>query len=149
MGATLLLTIASTGFLVQGWQLSTHETGKSSDPDYWFLWQSSIMQCVSALPMIVGFLTDPVQNLQVRWWIWVLLCTSLVCAFAAPLSYTATRTELNAMITFVGCAAQAFVVLEAMFVTEPVRKLKKTKTPFYWLAGWLILEGISRIKKSI
>lgn len=80
---------------------------------------------MSLVPVVVGYLTNPIHNHQARWWIWIFICTSVLCLLLAPVLYPLVPTEYSVMVAFFGAIAQVFVVLEAMFVSEPVETAKK------------------------
>ena len=128
LGSVLILIFTSATFSIKGWQYSPHTTGSTSDFDFWFLTQSSLVQLAALLPVIVPLLTKRksaghVQR-QVRWWTWVFAGSSAVCLALAPILYVNVATEYSCLVAFAGAVAQTFVVLEAMLAMGAEGKRK-------------------------
>jgi hypothetical protein len=115
LGLVSTLVFVSTFFSVQGFRCSSHESGQVSDADFWFLLQSSLMQIALSSPVIMSVLAAKGNLNQARWWTLVFMVSSIACSLVAPFLYVYIPTEYASVTAFAGSAAQAFIVLEAIF----------------------------------
>ncbi|KAH8801746.1 hypothetical protein F5884DRAFT_526387 [Xylogone sp. PMI_703] len=103
---------------VIAWTRSPHRPGSRSDPDFWFLIQSSILQVVSLITIVVSLQTRSRSPRQPWFWTWGFVVMSLICAVAAIPLYLFVPTEWSATVSFAGGVSQAFVVLQSVFLID-------------------------------
>lgn len=102
----------------KAWQYSPRKPGTIYDADFWFLVQSSMMQLVGLLTIILPLALS--GRLPFRQWFWTWLLVGVSFSFSvAPIPvYLYFPTEWSATVGFLGSAAQAFVTLQALFIVN-------------------------------
>jgi hypothetical protein len=97
------------------WFHATHTVGATSDSDFWQLVQSSTMQLLSLLTMMLPTVSN--VKLARQAWIltWILAGFSATCSIVAIPIYLRFPVEWSSTIAFAGSAAQAFVTLQFVY----------------------------------
>ncbi|KAH7327780.1 hypothetical protein B0I35DRAFT_415716 [Stachybotrys elegans] len=91
---------------------SPHETGTVRDADFWAQLQSSTMQAVSSVVVIISLWHKD----KLPRWMWLVPTTvSLVCAIAAVPLYITAPSEWSVFASMISTAVQAFVVVHLAF----------------------------------
>lgn len=122
--AVLFAVIISAIPGYKAWQYSPREPGSTTDSDYWFLIQGSLMQGVGLMTIILPLAAKGALRFRPWFWMWMLIFISTACAIVSVVLYDRVPTEWSATIAFLGSAAQAFVTLQAMLLEGP----EKVKT---------------------
>jgi hypothetical protein len=127
LNVVVVFSIASgclTGF---AWTKADHSVGSSEDPDFWLLLQSSILQLAGMAPIVLSLWLSKGVSLQPRLWSWLLVGSGVLCSVLAPALYVAVPKEFSGVVAYVGGVAQAFIVLEAMFLADRAVKQNGAK----------------------
>jgi hypothetical protein len=102
----------------KAWQYSPRRPGTVFDADFWFLVQSSMMQLIGLLTIIIPLALSGRLRTQQWFWTWLLVGVSFSCSIAPVPAYLYFPKEWSTTIAFLGSAAQAFVTLQALFVVD-------------------------------
>jgi len=102
----------------KAWQYSPRQPGTIYDTDFWFLVQSSMMQFIGLLTVIVPLALSGTLRIQKWFWTWLLFGISFSCSIAPIPVYLYFPKEWSVTIAFLGSAAQTFVTLQALFVVQ-------------------------------
>jgi hypothetical protein len=100
---------------------STHQHGTVQDADFWYLIQSSGMQLLSVLTVVISIWTRNDLTFESWSWSWAFISLAILCPFGAIPCYLYLPTDWSAAISFVGSAAQGFMVLMSMFTIPDVK----------------------------
>ncbi len=120
--AVLFGIIISTIPGYKAWQRSPGHPGTVSDADFWFLVQSSMMQIVGLVTIILPLAMDGRLRFRTWFWTWLLVGLSFACSIAPIPAYLYWPTEWSATIGYLGSAAQTFVTLQALFLVHKEKK---------------------------
>jgi hypothetical protein len=121
-GVTILLAMVPT---YMAWTRSPYSRGSTSDSDFWWLIQSSIMALLSLLTLSIPIYENSrsAQKGQTWFWTWWFISAATVAALLAPVLYVLVPTAYSGATVFVASACQAFVVLQ-LSLAASVRKGK-------------------------
>jgi hypothetical protein len=114
----VLLSIAAgclTGF---AWTKADHSIGSLEDDDFWLQLQSSLLQLASIIPIVASLLRSEAVSLQPWAWSWFFLGGGIVCSLLSPILYLMAPKEVSGVVSCAGGIAQAFLILEAMFLVD-------------------------------
>ncbi|PVH71051.1 hypothetical protein DL98DRAFT_577582 [Cadophora sp. DSE1049] len=108
-----VLSLISSIPIFLAWMYSDHQTGNTSDANFWQLISGSSMQFLSILTILI----PTIFNIRkMAWfWTWILAATSIICAIMAIPLYLYAPTKWSTMLSFVGSVAGAFVTLQLVY----------------------------------
>ncbi|KAK3622148.1 hypothetical protein LTR56_022374 [Elasticomyces elasticus] len=105
----ILMIFITVPTFIKAYLCSQHIRGTTSDPDFWFLLQSTAAQLIS-----LAFGMPPIRNTKNESMLWWLVPTVLagIATFIAPVLYIFMPTEWSSYCQLTGAAAQIFLLLQ-------------------------------------
>jgi len=123
---TSLVTFASTIPLIFAWYHSQPVVGTTSDPDFFFLIQKSIMQVLGIFTTMYPVSRNNAASRAPWYWALFFTVVGTACAVAAPFMYPYLPTFWSGFVSFAGTVAQvAMAVQLVLLATAPVRRDKR------------------------
>jgi uncharacterized membrane protein YhaH (DUF805 family) len=108
--------------MVWAWSTSPFEVGKTSDTDFWYLIQSTIVQLVNLAIMGISVWKDSVGfSKETLVCVWALIGVAGLFTVVSLIVYPFCATDWSSLLAFSGNAAQAFVVLLLLGKRTPER----------------------------
>jgi hypothetical protein len=115
---TLLVPVTillSTIPMALSWYHSSGDSGTISDPDFWQLVASSVIQILGVVTLTVPTIFN-LRLAKMAWlWTWISAGVSVCCSIIAPPLYLNVPTKWSGMISFGGSLAQTIITLQLMF----------------------------------
>lgn len=107
---------------------STTSLGSSRDPDFWTLLQSACMQLLGIFTAIYPIRRLPLVAASAQTWAYLFAALGVgTTAFAIP-AYIYASVFWSSVLSFLGSAAQAFLVLQLAMLTIAFPATAFTKT---------------------
>lgn len=116
-------------FIYFGWSYSEPEVGKLRDADFWWLLQNTLNQILALITLAVPIYQGSKLPFQSWFWTWCFILLASVATVLAPVLYLLLPVAYSGILSFVGSACQAFVVLQLSIAAKiaMVKEIEKEK----------------------